>query len=139
VAGPSQALWIPFFLAPEDRVEIDGGPAGTIRVTLTGDGTPKGVILRAAGDGAAAGARLLGVEARYLAGGEGAGAPPVRVAGIDALPRDGTGIGSIGLHPPSAPAGEGAAVLVWRRDARAARGDATDAAERLRALGYLGG
>jgi hypothetical protein len=120
-------------------VEIDGGPAGTIRVTLTGDGTPKGVILRAAGDGAAAGARLLGVEARYLAGGDGAEAPTVRVAGIDALPRDGTGVEAIGLHPPSAPAGEGAAVLVWRRDARAARGDAKDAAERLRALGYLGG
>jgi hypothetical protein len=118
-------------------VEIDGGPAGTVRVTLTGDGTPKGVILRAAPN--EAGPKLLGVEARYLAGGEGAEAPTVRVSGIDALPRDGTGVEAIGLHPPSAPGGAGAAVRVGRRDAGAARGDATDAAERLRALGYLGG
>jgi arylsulfatase A-like enzyme len=131
VPGPSGQLWIPFFLAPEDRVEADGDPARTIRVTLTGDGTPKGVILRAP-EG-----RLSSVEARYLRGGEGSDAPAVRVAGIDALPRDGTGIGSIGTRPP--PAGDGVAVLVWRRDARATRGDATDAAERLKALGYLGG
>ena len=132
--GPSPQVWLPYFLAPDDRVEVEGAE---VRVRLTGDGVPKGVILRgfASGEGAGA-ARIEAVEARWVDGGPVTASPAVRVAGPGALPREGSAVEEIGPHPPPA---DGPAVLVWRREPRSAAQDAGDAADRLKALGYLGG
>lgn len=117
------AAWLPWFLGPSDRVEVEGRE---IVATLVAEAIPKGVVLR--GDDG----RIERCEAALLAG---EGAPAVRIADVGELPRGGVAVTAVGSRPPAA---DGPAVLVWRRELRETAGDAGDATERLRALGYLG-
>lgn len=122
--------WAPYFLGPDDRVELSGS---RVRLDLAGDVIAKG--LRLEGDPG----RLLSVEASL----DGRPLPAGRVLTGRGIPYTGASLGAGDLSSPRWPISgpEGGAVLrIWRpADSGGGRRDEVDpeTERRLRALGYI--
>lgn len=116
--------WDSWFLAEEDRVDMDGD---RLRVRLSPEALPKGILLPAVGD-------LLAVDVL---------APPglaVRLAGSGAVYRGGEVSAKAVTRAGWPDAGDrGPTLWLWASPPRASQGQRNpEAVERLKALGYAG-
>ena len=116
--------WDSWFLADDDRVELDGD---RLRLRLTAEALPKGVLLPAVAD-------VLAVDVLAPRG------LPVRLAGSGALYRGGELTAAAATRGGWPESGDrGPTLWLWASPPRAPQAPRNpEAVERLKALGYVG-